>query len=638
MFKNDGTANAYVPSKSIAIKPDVVSDVIPDEISRALLPSYLGFIDPRETYVKFDLRMSGAAGSAPSVGMIRPQKEAGAHALFRNVLLRDGTNSTTLESLEDYNCRVAMKNPFTAQDSIQHKRGLFDGVMEDANLGGASGNLYYAQSADLLDADFGTTGARADGAMERGGRNATGQVLTPQLQFRLDTGLMKGSQVIPVAALQGLRVQLDMENAARACEFAAGTAGQLKADGTVDNTGLGGGACALNATTVKQATAVGANAARNDARNAGTEYGQAVFSVQLKLDATADNLNNPFDVGDKLFIRAAIGRSINGVAVDAANQAETEFELGTICGFYNSTDEAGKLGIYYVPQRAAGVSFATFPAVPFGGVDRTYGENDVVFYKPANRALAQSNVLVPADGGAAAPAAGTGSFSAPTYTLSDLEYLCLSVQPPEQYVQGLMSASTSERGVSMDIMTTATQRFNQSTAAGLTSNHIPCSQRRVKSVFVQPLVIGDFRDFNKRSLSGVPDNARNYQFVYGTELIPVKTVPLGRYSQAVDAFGGTTANQVVAEQSKTEAIHLSQLEGALVNAGNMPRSLHKVAKNFAIARAFSKYNQIADLSEQSLSCRIDYENTATSLKIFNNYIDHLRRISITSSGVMASDL
>jgi hypothetical protein len=632
MFKNDGSANAYVPSKSIAIKPDVVSDVIPEEISRALLPSYLGFIDPRETYVKFDLRMGGAAGTAPSVGMIRPQKEAGAHALFRNVLLRDGTNSTTLESLEDYNCRVAMKNPFTAQDSIQHKRGLFDGVMEDANLGGSSGNLYYAKSASLVDGDYATTGARD---MTIGGRNATGQVLTPQLQFRLDTGLMKGSQVIPVAALQGLRVQLDMENAARACEFATGTAGQLKADGTVDNTGLGGGSCALNATTIKDAGS--GDAWKKDERAAGTDYGQAVFSVQLKLDATADNLNNPFDVGDKLFIRAAIGRAINGVNVDVANQQETEFELGTISGFYNSTDEAGKLGIYYVPQRVAGDGFGTFPA-PFGGVVKTYGENDVVFYKPENRALAQSGVLVPADGGAALPAAGTGSFSAPTYTVSDLEYLCLSVQPPEQYVQGLMSASTSERGVSMDIMTTATQRFNQSTAAGLTSNHIPCSQRRVKSVFVQPLVIGDFRDFNKRSLSGVPDNARSYQFVYGTELIPVKTVPLGRYSQVVDAFGGTTANQVVAEQSKTEAIHLSQLEGALVNAGNMPRSLHKVAKNFAIARAFSKYNQIADLSEQSLSCRIDYENTATSLKIFNNYIDHLRRISITSSGVMASDL
>jgi len=631
MYKNAAADNAYVPSKSIAIKPDVVSDVIPDEISRTLLPSYLGFVDPRETYIKFNLQMKPQSGQA--VGMIRPQKEAGAHAIFRNVLLRDGANSTTLESLEDYNARVAMKNPFTAQDSIEHKRQLFDGVMEDANLGVATGNLYYKPSGTLPAAAFAGGGVRADS--QSGGRAANNT--TPQLQFRLDTGLMKGNQVIPVAALQGLRVQLDLENASRACEIATGTQGQLLSTGAVDSAGLSG-SCVMSAVTLKQDTAVGANNVRNDARAAGTEYAQSFFSVQVKLAATAANLNNPFDIGDKLFCRAAIGRVINGTAVTTANQADTELELGVICGFYSSTDVAGELGIYYVPQRAAGVSLGQYVSTEtnFNGQNRSYEQNDPVFYKAANRALAQSSVLTSTDDGAAAVGTGTANFVAPSYVVSDLEFLCLSVQPPEQYVSGLMNASTSERGVSMDILTSSTQRFNQSTAAGLTSNLIPCSQRRVKSVFVQPLVVGDFRDFNKRSLSGVPDNARQYQFVYGTELIPQKNVPLQRYSQAVDQFG--TANQVVSEQSKVEAIHLSQLEGALVNSNNMPRSLHKVAKNFAIARAFSKYNQVADLSEQSLSCRIDYENTATNLKIFNNYIDHLRRISITNNGVEASDL
>ena len=633
MFHNSTQATAYVPSKSIAIKPDVVSDVIPDDISRTLLPSYLNFIDPRETYVKCMLRMGGAVGAPPSVGMIRPQKEGGAHSLFRNVLLRDGTNSATLESLEDYNARVCMKNPFTAQESIGHKRDLFDGVMDDANVGGATGNLYYGAQETIASHSFAAAGARADNGA--GGRNALGSVLTPQLQFRLDTGLMKGSQVIPVAALQGLRIQLDMENAARACEFAMGQAGQLQADGHVNETGLGGGKCILNPTTVKQDTAAAAAAATNDERAAGTDYLESYFSVQLEIAATTANLNNPFDIGDKLYIRRAIGATTNAVVVTIGNQAETEIELGVVSGFYSSSDVAGNLGVYYVPQRAAGVSLGNFGAV-FGGVAAVFGQNDPVFYKAENRAVPQSGVLIPADSGAVAVGAGTGVFSAPTYTLSDLEYLCLSVQPPEAYVNGLMSASTSERGVNMDIMTTSTQRFNQSTARGLSSNHIPCSQRRVKSVFIQPLSIEDFRDFNKRSLSGVADEARSYQYVYGTELIPQKVVPLGRYSQVVGDFG--TANQNSLDQNKCEAIHLSQLEGALVNAGNMPRSLHKVAKNFAIGRAFSKYNQVADLSEQSLSCRIDYTNVATKLKIFNNYIDHLRRISITASGVIASDL
>jgi len=634
MFHNSSQATAYVPSKSIAIKPDVVSDVIPDDISRTLLPSYLNFIDPRETYVKCMLRMGGAVGAPPSVGMIRPQKEGGVHCLFRNVLLRDGTNSATLESLEDYNARVCMKYPFTAQESIGHKRDLFDGVMDDANAGGTTGNLYYEAQGVIASHSFAAAGARAENGA--GGRNAAGSVLTPQLQFRLDTGLMKGQQVIPVGALQGLRIQLDMENAARACEFAMGKAGQLHDNGNVNNDGLGGGSCILNPTTVKQDTAAAVVAAYNDVRAAGTDYLQSYFSVQLQIPAGIENVNNPFDIGDKLYIRRAIGATTNAVVVTIGNQVETEKELGVVSGFYSSSDGGGgNLGIYYVPQRAPATSLGNFGAI-FGDTPAVFGQNDVVFYKPDNRAIPQSGVIIPTDGGAVAVGAGTGVFSAPTYTLSDLEYLCLSVQPPEAYVNGLMSASVSERGISMDITTTSTQRFNQSTARGLTANHIPCSQRRVKSVFIQPLAIEDFRDFNKRSLSGVADEARSYQYVYGTELIPQKVVPLGRYSQVVGEFG--TANQNSKDQNKCEAIHLSQLEGALVNAGNMPRSLHKVTKNFAIGRAFSKYNQIADLSEQSLSCRIDYTNVATKLKIFNNYIDHLRRISITANGVVASDL
>jgi len=631
MFKNDAEQNAYVPSKSMAIKPDVVSNVIPTDQSRALLPSYLGFVDPRETYVKFNLSMAPNGGGR-SVGMIRPQKEAGAHALFRNVLLRDGTNSTTLESYEDYNAHVAMKQPYTAQDSLTHKRELFEGVMSNANLAGDTGNLYYGGSDALDSADYETAEIRVG---NKGGRNAPGKVLTPQLQFRLDTGLMRGNQVIPVAALQGLRTQIDMENTLRACEIATGELGTLEA------TGGSSGGYVLNAVSVKQDTTLGVVASQNDVRAVGTQYTQSFFSVQVKVEAAdattpTANRNNPFDVGDKLFVRSAIGKTIGGTTITLGNQDDTELELGVITGFYVSSDTAYNLGIYYTPQRAPGASLGNFPGSIDAGSARQYGEDDVVFFKVENRALAQSNVLTDADSGAVVLGSGTGNFVAPEYHLENLEYICLSVQPPEAYVSGLLKAASSERGVSMDIQTTTTQRFNQSTAAGLTANHIPCSQKRVKSVFIQPLVVSDFRDLAKRSLSGVPDRARSYQFVYGNELIPTKNVGLTRYSANVPLLG--SANQDIAEQNYTEAIHLAQLEAALVNSGNMPRSLHQVSKNFVIGRAFSKYNQVADLSEQSLSARIDYENDATSLKIFNNYIEHLRRISITSSGVMASDL
>ena len=61
MFKVDGS-NVYVPSKSVAIKPDVVSDVVGEDQIRFHLPSYLGFIDVNQTYIKYNLTIENARG------------------------------------------------------------------------------------------------------------------------------------------------------------------------------------------------------------------------------------------------------------------------------------------------------------------------------------------------------------------------------------------------------------------------------------------------------------------------------------------------------------------------------------------------------------------------------------------------
>jgi len=107
----------YIASKSQSIKPDVISDVQAGDQIRMHMPSYLGFIDPRSTYLKMELEMSGGRG------VIVPEPNCkGVHSLFRNVVIRDGSNTTTIESLEDYNAKVGATAPLTQQSSIAHKR------------------------------------------------------------------------------------------------------------------------------------------------------------------------------------------------------------------------------------------------------------------------------------------------------------------------------------------------------------------------------------------------------------------------------------------------------------------------------------------------------------------------------------
>ncbi len=50
MFRSS-ESGVYVPSKSQSIKPEVVSDVGPLEHIRLLIPSFIEFFDPSQTFL-----------------------------------------------------------------------------------------------------------------------------------------------------------------------------------------------------------------------------------------------------------------------------------------------------------------------------------------------------------------------------------------------------------------------------------------------------------------------------------------------------------------------------------------------------------------------------------------------------------
>jgi hypothetical protein len=85
---------------------------------------------------------------------------------------------------------------------------------------------------------------------------------------------------------------------------------------------------------------------------------------------------------------------------------------------------------------------------------------------------------------------------------------------------------------------------------------------------------------------------------------------------------------------RAEALHMSELQKSIVNVGERVLSLQKIAENFCVSRSLSKYGQVKDLSEDTLSVRIDY--SGAEHKILNNYVVGLRRVTISGDGIMAS--
>lgn len=530
MFKSS-QSGMYIPSKSQAFKPDVVSDVLPNDEMRLLIPSFAGFIDPNQSFLRAVVALEGGRG------MIVPSPDAGAHSLFRNVIIRDGSNMTQIESIEDYNTLLNLTRPFQEQSTIDHVRQMTEGVQQTHTHGNT---LYYGAQADL-------TGSSSASPVQ------TARTFnTPEVYLRLETGLFSQSKSIPVAVMQGLRLQIDMEDASRALEL-------ISKDGTETSN-----------------TAVQGTVIRPDANITGYTRSGAVneFKTLLtNLPMTATQEGNPFEIGDRIY-----------VATGTDHDSDEE-ELGVITGFYLDT---AKLGIQFLMQTNTAGTISAFTAA-----------TSVLYVKQSDRVSA-SSYFQASDAGNTK----TGSLKAPTYKLKDVEFRGMTITPPDSYVNALMKQAMSGKGFEIQICSPELHRVNQNNATGVSQVQIPTLAKMGKSIIVQPLKTNIYRDFTQSSFKGVADNARDYQFQLGNSLVPTRRVALSRYSQGAD---------------RSEPLHLTELQKSLINADKDVRTLHRVQDHFAIGRAVSRYRQFSDLSQETISLRIDYDAGA-SQKVFNCYI------------------
>ena len=546
MFKAN-QPNSYVPSKSVAIKPEVVSNVGQNEQIRINIPSFTGFLDPNQTFIKCDLEMKNCRGQ------LVPDPNGGIHSLFRNVLYRDGNNSTTLELDEDYNANKSLLNHITQTPSTIHKRELFSGVQNSIGNTGDEQTLYYAARA--------IAGGSTDTAPDETKRG-TNKV---EIQTQLNSGIWKQGNILPVSAMNGMRIQIDTDDLLRCCQYV-----NLFGDSSTQDS---------DPIKMTSATIAVGDQKRQDAAN---------YAVVTDMVAS----KNPFAINDILY---------------GADNAPNEVTLGTIQGFY---EDGGNLGITYVPLRNSG-----------GGVPVAITQNTAnLYFKVADRAVALDFYL-PTDG---AGNVKNGRQEAPQFELSNIEMVCQSVQPPASYVEGLLRAAQSEKGVSFDIMSYELFRHNQANTAGLFQCQIPTLAKRAKSLFSQPLSVANARSLAHSSLSGIVDSAQNYEWIWGTNHYPSRLVPLGRYSVEYGTNG----------TFGSEALHISELQKAVTNVDEPVRNLHLVKDHFCLSRSLTKYGQIMDLSTQTLSLRIDYTN-GNEQKLFNNYVYGLRRITISRGQVMA---
>ena len=550
MFKANSETQ-FVPSKTISIKPEAQVDYNPSTQNqiRFLIPQYVGYYDPKNTIMKFNFVMSGR-------GHPKPDSRAGIHSIYRDLRVRDGMASAELESVQDSNVLTASWWDYTANESINHKRDLFEGRSKNTNI---AEQLYYDSPGDWS----------AGAVTSTHGRKKI-EINHPIL----NSDLLGGKKIVPVIAMKGLRFELTLDKVGRSI---------------VHNSNRG------SDTGTNFCESKNAKANTDDSKTAVTdEFNVVIKSTGLSnSSASAVNRNNspknnnPFDIGDRLYIS------------DNADGANEE-SLGVIKSFTKDAD--GDLAIVYIPDRANGSALSANHAI-----------GSRVFFKSSDRLNGVVVSNVPATQIAEA---GVGT----SYTISNLELLLQQMQPPMEYVKAMQSSMNSSKGMTLQLKNYQLYRFNLSTQNGITNQLIPATQRQALSIMSIPLAVNQQGVLQDSAFKGQTDGVQNSQYVYGSTLIPDRPLELARYNQ---------------NPQRTEALHLNQVEDALINAGYSVRNLLRVPDRFMLARGFSKYNQVFDLSSDTLSLRVEYSG-ATKEKLFNHYIVYYKNVNISSQGIQVS--
>ena len=558
----------YVSNKVIAVKPEAqvpYGDNQSDNVSKQmkfLLPQYLGYINPQQTFLKFDLKMTGR-------GLLKPDERCGAHSLIENVRIQDGTSSATLEEIQNYNMLTGQKWSYTYNESISNKREDYEGQNKSSNH---SKQLFHDTPGDWNAAPVTTNPAKR----------------TVECMMSLDTGIFGSNKIFPVVATQGLRLTVDLDNVRNACVLNG--AANNAADVTVRNAGMLADTSGLtvnsNFTTKVEIDTALAKAAVNSVSNVDLQDPGASANFTGAVTANVGNNSNPLMIGDLIYI--------------ALENGTDEKPLGIIQAFDKDGD--GDLRISQIMTRNLGVALGT-----------TYPVGSRVYIKPADRL----RVLTTGDY-ADIPVVNQLFNEALGFRLENVEMVVNQVIPPVEYTNNIMKAIQSSQGLTLDYRTFNTYRHQLASLNGATDQLIAATQTKAYSIISVPTGRGSARSLTASAWRGSYEGGQNYQYIHNGHLIPNRSVDLARLTNTDNAVG---------------QVFVNELEKSLVNCGLVVRNLYDIKDNFFIARGFSKYGQVYNLTQGDLNLRVQYEG-ATVPKDFFHFIQSRRQINISQNGVM----
>jgi len=543
------------------------------------------FMDGRETYLQFNVKLSLPSGATPT----RLQLDKCTSTIIKNIRIYDGSRGQLLEEYSDYATYVAVKYDYDKDKTTENMRALTEGcAVHQPDNRGDQGTTKTAMANTITNPFFKKTSGNQNASF------SDTDFLNAKITLPLHTGIFADSvSIFPVMMTNGLYIEIDLNEAENIIK-------QLDSVLRDNRTPLNPFFHSLN----------GSDAPDNWVNGSGSD---TFYVDSLNNLSGADRVARfPFVVGETFnFCRY----NNNGSISELSGALEiSEINLSTAAN--------GSEGLIEIKTTASRDN---------DGVDITSG--DYVMYSTA----------------VADAASYDASYTVSNVNLivSQVELdpqfeqgMMNKVREGRAIEFDIMSATNYKHSILASDRQTTFQIFAQNSRAKALlvvpqDSSVYTSSQLISGSGTYVIKGTNYSNAstvgkaahdiciasNRSAYTGIIDELSSIQYTINGKRVPSREI----------------STRKLATKNSLDAFHLYELEKTLDNSGIKPRSFTEFQNNFVFGRGFSAggQNGVLDLRGKDLAVILRYQtSTAPSKgKLFNSYVVHIRRLVIRDGSV-----
>lgn len=541
------------------------------------------FMDGRESYLKFNVKLSLPAGRAPT----RLQLDKCSSTLIKNIRIYDGSRGQLLEEISDYATYVAVKYDYDKDKNSENRRALLEGcAVHTPDNRGTLGTSKTPMANTITNPYFKKTSGNQTTPF------TDSDFLNAKITIPLHTGIFANSQTIfPVFMTGGLYIEIDLNDAQHVIK-------QLDSVLRDTRTPLNPHFHSLNGSSTPDTWVNGSHT---------TSF---YISTENNLDG-ADRVDRfPFVVGETFkFCRAFDNGSGTAFSTGALTISEINLSAGA---------DGGKGLIQVVIPNASNTTGAVIDNnyVMYSTAVAEHPTYDAS-YEITNVDLVISQVMLDPDyeKGMMAKVREGKAIEFDIHSLTNYKHSILATDRQttfQIFAQNSRAKSLLVVPTDASAYTSAQYISGSGTYAIKGTGHESTTGKDVDDSSITS---------TRSGYTGICDQLSSVQYTVNGKRVPSREI----------------STKKIATKNSIDAFHIYELEKTLDNSMIQPKSFSAFMDNFVFGRGFSAggQNGVMDLRSKDLAVILKYlTGTApTKPKLFNSFVFHIRRFVLRDGSV-----